>query len=245
MLYALLILVTLLTSVISGLFSMAGGIVLMAVFGFFLSVPAAMVLHGVAQAFSNGSRIWLYREHIKWSVLAPYSAGAAVVLLTFASISFVPQPGLVFLLIGTFPFLTLLLPESLNLDMTRKPVALTCGVVVTLAQMLAGVAGPLLDVFYLNSKLNRYEILGTKATTQTLGHIIKLSYYSVFLFAASREIPIWIIPGVVLAAVAGNTIARLGVRKISDDEFRTAGRYLILLIGMVCLGKGVYDLFIT
>ena len=46
---------------------------------------------------------------------------------------------------------------------------------VTTAQMLSGVAGPLLDVFYVNSRLTRQEILGTNAMTQRLGHIIKVS----------------------------------------------------------------------
>jgi len=65
MTYLLLVLATFATSIISGVLSMAGGMILMGVFGFFLSVPAAMVLHGIAQTFSNGSRVWLYRRHIK------------------------------------------------------------------------------------------------------------------------------------------------------------------------------------
>jgi uncharacterized protein len=60
----LLVLATLATSIISGVLSMAGGMILMGVFGFLLSVPAAMVLHGIAQTFSNGSRVWLYRRYI-------------------------------------------------------------------------------------------------------------------------------------------------------------------------------------
>lgn len=69
MTYLLLVLATLATSIISGVLSMAGGMILMGVFGFFLSVPAAMVLRGIAQTFSNGSRVWLFRRHIKWRVL--------------------------------------------------------------------------------------------------------------------------------------------------------------------------------
>lgn len=51
MTYLLLVLATFATSIISGVLSMAGGMILMGVFGFFLSVPAAMVLHGIAQTF--------------------------------------------------------------------------------------------------------------------------------------------------------------------------------------------------
>lgn len=48
---------------------------------------------------------------------------------------------------------------------------------VTAAQLAAGASGPLLDVFYLNTKLDRLAIVATKALTQTLGHLLKLGYY--------------------------------------------------------------------
>jgi len=66
MVHFILVLATLVTSFISGVLSMAGGMILMGVFGFSLTVPAAMVLHSIAQAFSNGSRVSLYRHLIKW-----------------------------------------------------------------------------------------------------------------------------------------------------------------------------------
>ncbi|MBD3647696.1 MAG: sulfite exporter TauE/SafE family protein, partial [Pseudomonadales bacterium] len=100
----LLTIATLITSIVSGVLSMAGGMILMGVFGFFLSVPAAMVLHGVAQAASNGSRIWLHRHHLKWHILPPYFLGALLVLGLFTLVSFVPAKGLLFLLLVSFPF---------------------------------------------------------------------------------------------------------------------------------------------
>ena len=48
MVYFILVLATLVTGFISGVLSMAGGMILMGVFGFFLTVPAAMVLHSIA-----------------------------------------------------------------------------------------------------------------------------------------------------------------------------------------------------
>jgi uncharacterized protein len=243
MTYLLLTFATLFTSIISGVLSMAGGMILMGVFGFFLSVPAAMVLHGLAQAFSNGSRVWLHRRHIRWSVLIPYTAGALVVLGIFSIFALVPNMGLVFILIGTFPLLGLLMPSSINLDMEKKPVAFTSGIVVTTAQMLAGASGPVLDIFYVKSSLTRHEILGTKAVTQTLGHIIKLAYYSVFLVTVSQEIPLWVFPAVVVAALAGNWIGKGVIERITDHQFKSAGRYVILVIGFIYVCKGIYEIF--
>lgn len=239
----LILIATLLTSLVSGVLSMAGGMILMGIFGFLLSVPSAMVLHGVAQTASNGSRVWLYRHHIKWSVLVPYSIGALVVLMTFLLVQFVPSKAIVFILIGSFPFLALIIPASINLDIEKKSVAFTSGILVTLAQMLAGASGPVLDVFYVKSRLTRHEVMGTKAVTQTLGHLIKLSYYAFFLTSFGSELPVWLFPLVVLAAVAGNRLGKVVVERINDAIFRQLGRYLIMIIGAIYIGKGCADLF--
>ncbi len=242
MIYLLLALATLGTSIISGVLSMAGGMILMGVFGFLLSVPTAMVLHGMAQAFSNGSRVWIHRRHIRWSVLVPYTLGAFIVLGIFSLVAFVPDIGLVFILIGSFPVIALRLPRSIDLDMEKKPIAFLSGIVVTTAQMLAGASGPVLDIFYVKSSLTRHEILGTKAVTQTLGHIIKLVYYFFLISAASQELPFWVFPAVVVAALSGNWIGKQLLESISDEQFKTVGRYVIVVIGIIYIGKGVFEL---
>jgi len=242
MVYLLLTVATLLTSLVSGVLSMAGGMILMVVFGFFLSVPVAMVLHGVAQAFSNGSRVWIYRRHIRWRVLAFYTIGALAMTAVFAVFTFVPSIGLVFILIGTFPFLALAIPKSINLDMEKGPVAVLSGVLVTAAQLLAGASGPVLDIFYVQSEMTREQILGTKAVTQTLGHILKLVYYGAVMAVASTALPLWVVPAVVAAAILGNYLGSLIVAKMTDNQFKQIGRYVIMVIGIVCIGKGILEL---
>ena len=242
MVYLLLTLATLVTSLISGVLSMAGGMILMVVFGFFLSVPVAMVLHGIAQTFSNGSRVWLYRRHIRWHLLAFYTVGALAMTGLFAMFTFVPDIGLVFILIGTFPFLALAVPKSINLDMEKAPVAALSGVLVTTAQLLAGASGPVLDIFYVQSRLTRKEILGTKAVTQTLGHVLKLVYYGAIMAVAGTELPTWVFPAVVTAAVLGNYLGSLIVARMTDNQFKQTGRYVIMVVGVICIGKGVFEL---
>jgi uncharacterized membrane protein YfcA len=200
-----------------------------------------MVLHGVTQTASNGSRIWLYRSHIRWLVLIPYAVGAFACLAIFAAFAFVPSKGLLFIIIGSFPFLAIRLPKSIELDMERKPVSMMCGFVVTLAQLLAGASGPILDIFYIQSRLTRFEILGTKAITQTLGHVIKLVYYAFFISIAV-DIPPYVYPLVVAAAIAGNALGKLVLEQMSDAQFRTIGRRIIMVIGVFYVGKGIHEL---
>jgi len=240
--YLLLFTAALITSFISGVLSMAGGMILMGIFSFLLAVPAAMMLHGITQTFSNGSRVWWYRHHIRKVVLIPYTLGAFTILGIFSVTAFIPPAGLIFLLIGLFPFLTRMLPKSFNLDIEQPKIAFLSGLAVTLTQMLAGASGPVLDIFYLQSKLTKEEILGTKAVTQTFGHILKLIYYGSLMMSAGNSLNGWLITTVIVAALLGNFLGSLIVKRISDVQFKMAGRYIVLIIGAIYLAKGLSEL---
>src|SRR5918993_3020258 len=51
------------TSFLSGIFGLAGGLVLMGMLLLFLPVTTPMVLHAITQMASNGSRAFLWRRH--------------------------------------------------------------------------------------------------------------------------------------------------------------------------------------
>ena len=80
------------TSMLSGLLGMAGGMILMAILVSLMSVPGAMIVHGVVQATSNGSRAWFLRAHIRWRVLPPYLLGAAATLAAFTALTLHADP---------------------------------------------------------------------------------------------------------------------------------------------------------
>ena len=102
---------------------------------------------------------------------------------------------------------------------------------MTAAQLLAGASGPVLDIFDVQSDMTREQILGTKAVTQTLGHILKLIYYGAVMAVASTELPLWVVPAVVAAAILGNYLASLVVARMTDNQFKQIGRYVIMVIG--------------
>jgi uncharacterized membrane protein YfcA len=135
-----------------------------------------------------------------------------------------------------------MLPKSFNLDIERPKIAFLSGLVVTLTQMLAGASGPVLDIFYLQSKLTKEEILGTKAVTQTFGHILKLIYYGSLMMSAGNNLNSWLITTVIVAALLGNFLGSLIVKRISDTQFKIAGRYIVLVIGAIYLAKGLSEL---
>ena len=75
-----------LTAALSGVFGLGGGILLMGFWGLFLH-SVCVVLHGIIQAFSNGSRAYFLRSHIQWKLLPVYALGVltALILCSFLS----------------------------------------------------------------------------------------------------------------------------------------------------------------
>ena len=234
------------TAILSGVLGMAGGLVLMGVLVLLLPISAAMIVHGAVQAASNGARCLFLREHVQWRIVPPYAAGAALVVLGFTAATLVPDPGIVLMLIGAFPWLARATPRFAALDIRRPATAFTCGAVVTAAQLFAGASGPLLDAFYLHASLDRFQVVATKALTQTLGHVAKIGYYGLLVGGAGAgdfDISLWLLALACLLAVAG---ARIGTRllaRLHDDRFRRVSGHVILALGAVCVVRGALDTF--
>src|SRR5215204_2740033 len=84
----------LVTSFLSGIFGMAGGMILMGLLLALMPLPAAMVLHAVTQLTSNGWRAWLWRAHIDWPIVARFAAGSVVATAAFAAVAVIPGKSL-------------------------------------------------------------------------------------------------------------------------------------------------------
>ena len=137
----LILVAVLATSVLSGVLGMAGGMVFMAVLVTILPVATAMVVHGTAQAASNGARFLFLRRYVMWRVVPPYLLGGAIATALFALVRLAPHPGLVLILVGTGPWLARLMPGKDGLDIRNRGVGVACGATVTAAQLLAGASG--------------------------------------------------------------------------------------------------------
>ena len=243
----LVLLCVLLTSTLSGVVGMAGGMILMAFLVTVLPVASAMILHGTVQSIANGSRFWLLRKNMVWLVIPPYLLGTAIVVVGFVFTTIVPDPSLVLLLVGTFPWIARLMPRLRGLDITNPSNAFACGMSVTAAQLLAGTSGPLLDVFYLKSSLNRYQVVTTKAFTQALGHVIKLLYYSSIAVIAVEPIDPLLTPGFILGsvslAIVGTWIGTRFLNRVNETTFRTVTGGIILILGTLAILKGAWGLW--
>ncbi|MEZ5558272.1 MAG: TSUP family transporter [Pseudomonadales bacterium] len=241
MVEALVIVSVFATAVLSGILGMAGGMILMAILVSALSVSAAMMIHGAVQATSNGSRSWFLRRHVQWRILPPYLAGAGAAMALFTTLSLVPDAGIVLILVGLMPWLARATPHLKRLDMNHRATAVSCGALVTSAQLLAGASGPLLDMYYLNSSLNRYQVIASKAITQTIGHLLKLVYYGAVV-GVTETLPVWFYAAAMLTAVAGTRVGTWLLEHIPEGHFRRVSGWVILTIATVCIARGLQSL---
>lgn len=229
------------TSTLSGILGMGGGIILMGLFSSFMPVVDAMLLHGLAQLTSNGTRSILHRRYWRLAMLPSYLTGAVLVTLALGFAAFVPPKALVFLLLGVFPYLSFVVPALGRLNIQRPYHAGVAGIIVTGLQILAGASGPILDVFFFNAGLSKHEVVANKAVTQALGHILKILFYCYVGQGLSQSLSLRpILPGLaVVAALAGTLLGTFFLDRLSEQRFRTWSRYAILLIGAYYIYLGV------
>jgi uncharacterized protein len=237
LLAAVLLLTTLLTAFISGLIGMAGGFVLMGVLVWLLPVSLAMVLHGFIQLTSNAWRAWLWRSYIQWRIVGQSLIGSALALCLIMLVQYTPEKQTVYLFMGLMPFVQFLLPQNLRLDVTRKGMGIVCGLVVTLMQLISGVAGGLLDQFYVHTSLDRRAQVATKAACQSIGHITKLIYFGGIVSGVAQlaDLPLWVFPALIAAAMAGNSLAAKPLEKLSNVQFRLWSQRVLLALGVYYL----------
>lgn len=242
MTWVIILIAVLATSFISGVFGMAGGLILMGVLALLLPVSGAMVVHGVVQSVANGWRAVLWRRWIEWRVLGLYLAGAAA---AFAGLVFVtvelPRPWL-FIVLGLVAFLVWLPAKRLQLDARRPVQAAICGFSVTGLNVVAGVSGPLLDVFFVTTDLDRRSIVATKAASQVIAHGVKIAYYAApALAAGALEGAEWLLLAAPLAVIGTSLGAKL-LEKMTDLQFRNATKWIVTGIGIVYVLRGVFAL---
>ena len=241
----IILITTLVTSFISGIFGMAGGIILMAVLIALVSVPMAMVIHGGIQMFANGYRAFLLREHIDWSAVGYYCIGAFIGVAALLFISWVPDKRTLYLLLGLTPLLIWLPKERLHLDIRRPAHAVIAGALVQALNTLAGVAGPLLDLFFVRADLSRQAIVATKSITQALSHLIKIGFWSLPIVQAAgwqALPPLWLFAAAIPLSMVGTRLGKRVLEQMTETGFRSWMKWLVTAIGGVLLlrAAGLY-----
>lgn len=236
----------LVTATVSGVFGMAGGLMLMGVLTAVMPVSAAMVTHGAMQMASNGWRAVLHRRHVQWRIIGFYVIGSAMASGLLALVRFEPSKAAVYLFLGLIPLAVWLPLKRLRLDAARPEQAVASGLFVTGLNVAAGVSGPMLDIFFVRTGLTRHQVVATKACTQVFAHLAKIVFYGLpLLDQAATGLPRWWVfalgvPLAMTGAVLGGKI----LDRMTDAHFLAWTRYIVSALGVLYLIKAS-QLFLT
>jgi uncharacterized membrane protein YfcA len=232
------------TAFLSGIFGMAGGLILVGMLLVIMPLPDAMMLHGITQMASNGWRGLLWFRHVRWGSIGAYLAGCALALLVWSFWRYVPGKAVALLMLGVTPFLVRLMPARFKPNPDRVVQGSIYGVICMTLLLLTGVAGPLLDSFFLGGKLDRREIIATKAVCQIFGHAAKLFYFGAMIDQAATVDPVVAVLAV-LASMLGTTLAAKVLDRMSDKQFRKWSNRIITTVSGYFVAYGCYVFVVT
>jgi uncharacterized membrane protein YfcA len=236
---AFIVAMSFVTAAISGVFGMAGGLMLKGALALVLPVSATFVVHGLLQLVANGWRAILHRRFVSWKIVAVYALGAFSAAALIGLVAYEPTRATLYLLMGLVPGLIWLPQGWVKVDASRPAQAYICGLSVTGMNLTAGVAGPLLDVFFVRTALTRHQIVATKAATQVFSHLMKVVVYGAPLVAAGGKgiPPWWVFALAIPLSMLGTAAGGILLNRLSDVDFKRYLRLILTVIGAVYLAQ--------
>lgn len=225
------------TTFLSGLFGMAGGMVLVGVLIALLPIQDALALHGITQMASNLWRALMWWRFIKPRTAIGYLLGCLIVLGGWTLWQYIPSKAVALLLLGILPFLGRLLPPRIRGNPETVIGGFAYGVLCMVLMLVTGVAGPVLDQFFLNGKLDRREIIATKGVCQVAGHGLKVLYFGVLLESSAAIDPM--LAGLAIgSALLGTWIAKPVLQAMSDTTYRRWAGHIVTAVSLYYVGYG-------
>ncbi len=229
-------LAALITSMISAIIGMGGGITLLAVMIVFLEYPAVIAIHGCIQLVSNISRSVLFLRWVNWRVFLKFLMGALP--MSFLGITVVQgvNPEILKTSIAVFILFSLYFPiRKLAVTHSLSGSFLLAGMLAGSVSLIVGATGPLIAPFFLVSEMKKEEIIATKAICQAFIHILKIILFGLILNFDFQEYSMLILVmsiAVIIGTYLGKTILS---RYVSERAFRLLYQGFLTLIGLKLL----------
>jgi len=247
----ILIVAAFITSSISAVLGMGGGIILLGIMSILIPEGYVVVaLHGIIQLVSNVTRSYVFRQHITGKIIRQYFPGAILGLCLSGLIimilikSFDVQSAkdikvdILKPLIGIFIiwFLFGLRPEVKDAQCHFFGV----GTVSGLTTVFIGATGPLIAPFFLKGKLTKGNIIANKAVCQAISHAGKIPLF-IYLFEYNYFAELGVLIPLIIAVFIGTNFGKQVLKFIPEQVFRILFKSTLTIIAI----KLIVDEIIT
>lgn len=237
-----LIIAAFLTSALSAVIGMGGGITLLGIMAIIMPTGYLVVAyHGIIQLASNVTRTTVYRKHINKSIINRFLVGLIPGLLLsaamiFGAATYFNAPSAADLKIDFLkPAIGFYIIWFLYLRKKKKIVSRELykwmGVLAGIATVFIGAMGPLIAPLFINDKLKKESVIATKAACQAAGHLGKIPIFFLFFNVSYTEDWNVLLP-LVAAVYFGTKIGKLMLGKIPEALFQNLFKAALTLIAI-------------
>lgn len=225
----LLIMAAFLSSSLTAVLGLGGGMLLISIMSVFLPPAAVVPVHGVVQFASNASRGAFSPNDIRREILWPFligcligtAAGSQVVLKLPTEL--LPVPLGVFILVMTW------LPQ-IKRKLWFPGRFLSLGIVQAFLTLFVGATGPLNMPFLVRAGLSRDQLVATGAAFMTIVHLVKIVTFGLLGFAFGSYLLLMLL--MVLAVISGSFAGTKLRHKIPEQLFLVVFKVLITLLAL-------------
>jgi len=238
----ILIIAAFITSSISAVLGMGGGIILLGIMAIMIPEGYAVVaLHGIIQLVSNFTRSFVFRQHIKKDVIRQYLPGAIMglslsaliifILITLFQVDSAKEIKIDFLkpLIGIFILWFLFGRRPQPKD--DHPNFFGVGLVSGLTTVFIGATGPLIAPFFLKGKLTKETIIANKAICQAMSHAGKIPLF-IFFFQFDYLAEVEVLFPLIIAVFIGTNLGKQILAFIPEKVFQLLFRGALTVIAI-------------
>lgn len=235
--YPILITVAFLTSVLSGMIGMGGGMLLLAAMFSFLTHAETIPAHAAVQLVSNSTRVAVFWQNVDWRTIGRFSFGAVVggaagIWLLYALGPAKESEPYLKLAVGIYILLAANIP--IPADGKRRgtwwdfPLL---GLVSGTAALTFGAVGPLIAPLFARRDFVKHRLVATKAVCQMLLHVVKIPAF-LWLRPFDYSRLGWLTLAMIAAAIPGTLLGKRLLGHVSDVGFIRLYRLVLNIAGL-------------
>ena len=217
-----------LTSLLTSIFSLGGGLIMLVALAQSFSPATLIPLHGSIQLANNFSRTHVYREFFQWklikNIVISTMFGAVIGIYLFGTL---PENLLVMVIAATILFLTWAPLDSLILSVMKND--WFCGFISGFAGIFVGANGPLVTAYLRTKNLSPEVLVANHGAIMIFQHGIKIILFASFFNFIILDYFIFIL----ILALTGYAGAILGRRLISKVPFKSFNIILKVLLTLL------------
>lgn len=236
------------TSLLSGIFGLLGGFLLIGLLIAILDLTTGNLLISTVLIATNLWRTFSWFDQVRWRAVLLSTIGATAAFLIIVASGARPTKAWILIIIGAVPLLVNLFPRQIWPDIDTRMGQLTCGFVVGLCQISGAAIAAVVDMFFQRSVLNRIENVALKGAMVIPMLVFRASFFAIVEYRTQEpmisSLPLWVYPCAILIGIAATHVGGVMLTKMFTDKgFIALSWRLSRLASAIFLAQGLWLLW--